>query len=121
MDRLEQQNQHVERLREWRNFPEKDYSLGFMTEQFKREVKKPQKALDKLYEVWQELIPAHLQPRTQPMSLKRGVLTVHVSDSATLYEMQRLVRSGLQDQLALCCGATLNRVKLVVAKLEESA
>ena len=91
--------QHVARMRSLRVRPERDNSLGFLAEQFKREVARPFKQLGDLTELWRSLLPEKLADGTRLESLQRGVLTVAVDSSARLYEVDRLLRDGLQSQL----------------------
>lgn len=78
---------------------EPDLSLAFLRDTFKREVEKPMKQLVQLAALWEQLVPPALASHTKLESLQRGVLRVAVDSSARLYELDRLLRSGLQHQL----------------------
>ena len=91
--------EHLDRLRKDRSLPKRDLSLGFLADQFKREVAKPYKQLGDLSELWAELVPAHLIERTRLVGLSRGVLHVEVDNPAAHFEIDRLLRGGLQKQL----------------------
>ncbi|MEM9348341.1 MAG: DciA family protein [Planctomycetota bacterium] len=90
---------HLDRLRKDRGLPKRDLSLGFMAEQFKREVAKPYKQLGDLAELWAELLPDRLVQRSRLVGLSRGVLHVEVDNAAAHFEIDRLLRGGLQKQL----------------------
>lgn len=90
---------HLGRLRQWRNKPEADAGMGFLKKQFKAEVEKPYKQLASVAEVWTKLVPVELLSHTKLESFSRGVLRVAVDSSARLYELDRLLRSGLEQQL----------------------
>lgn len=106
-------NQRLKRLRTWRVGKEPDLSLSFLKDQFKREVARPHQQLAELTDLWESLVPASIVARTRLESLSRGVLKVGVESSATLYELDQLLRSGLQRQLvAGCRRCTLQRVQL---------
>ncbi|MEX2671951.1 MAG: DciA family protein [Phycisphaeraceae bacterium] len=107
-------HRHIENLRGWRTRGERDLSLAFVRDYVKRTYAKPQKQLGKVVEVWAERVPEHLGMRTVLAALSRGVLTVHVADSATLYQLDRLLRDGLEQELRQTPGVTLRRVKLKV-------
>lgn len=99
---------------------EPDLSLGFMKKQFKSEVERPWKKLERVSEVWAELLPADLIERTRLQSLDRGILRVGVSDSVTLYELDRVLRSGTQRELIRRIpggGAAIRKIRLSVDPL----
>lgn len=90
---------HLERLQKSRSLPNRDLSLGFLAEQFKREVAKPYKQLGDLAALWRDLVPSALVERSRLIGLSRGVLHVEVDNPAAHFEIDRLLRSGLQKQL----------------------
>ena len=99
MSEQDAQSQYLNRLREWRNRPDKDVSLEFLEEQFKREVEKPYKQLHAMAVIWDELVPEAMAEHVWLESLSRGVLRVAVDSSAALYELDRLLREGLEQEL----------------------
>lgn len=106
---------HLDGLRERRNRKDPDLSLGFMRETFKREVQKPYEQLGDLAEIWTELVPVELSAHTRLVSLNRGVLRVFVDSSGRLYELDRLLRSGVFDELVTRHkGKAVRRVELKV-------
>jgi len=106
----------LERLRRYRNRPQPDLSLGFLTKQFERQVARPHKQLEKVIELWEQLVPAELAEHTRLEGLQRGVLKVSVDSSSRLYALDGLLRGGLQKQLTVSyTGGTLRRVQLRVA------
>ena len=119
MKEIDSQDKHLDNLRQWRIRKPKDVSTGFLGHYFKREIQKPFKQLQGINQAWAQLVPADLQARTQLDKLNRGTLTVIVNSSATLYELDRQLRSGLQKQFTQACRpANLNRVKLVVGQIK---
>ncbi len=105
----------MERLRQWRAFRERDVTLGFLKDTFKREVEKPFKQLEGLSELWTELVPAELAAHTRLEALSRGVLRVVVDSAGRHYELDRLLRGGLQRELTQRHkGAALRQVKVRV-------
>ncbi len=106
----------VARLREMRVRPEADDSLAFLATQFKHDVARPFKQLGDLAELWRTLVPEAVADGTRLESLQRGILTVAVDSSSRLYEVDRLLREGLQAQLIKAHkGPAMRRVKLRVA------
>lgn len=113
---------HLDGLRDRRNRKDPDLSLGFMTEQFKHEVQKPYEQLGALAEIWQELVPTELAKHTRLMGLTRGVLRVAVDSSGRLYELDRLLRDGVFDELVTRHkGKALRRVELKVGDVPDKS
>lgn len=91
--------EHLDRLRKSRSLPKPDLSLSFLADQFKRDVAKPYQQLGDLAALWRELVPGRLVDRSRLVGLRRGVLHVEVDNAAAHFEIDRLLRSGLQKQL----------------------
>lgn len=110
-------NRHLHRLRTWRNRAEPDQSLGFLKAQFDREVARPHRQLGQLVTLWAELVPEPLVHHTRLEGLARGVLRVSVDSSPHLYELDQLLRAGLERQLIRRqpAGTALRRIRLRVA------
>jgi len=114
-DESDATSQHVDKIRSLRVRPPRDFSLSFMADQFKRDVAKPFKQLGSLVELWNELLPADVAAGTRLEALQRGVLTVAVDSSARLYDLDRRLRGGLEQQLLTRHkGAAFRKVKLKV-------
>ena len=104
---------HLNRMRGWRVRPEGDESLAFLNDAFRRDVARPFRQLGAVVQVWAELVPAELAGQTRLEGLSRGTLSVSVTSSAALYELDRRLRGGLERQLVVRHrGAALRRVKL---------
>lgn len=113
---------YLNRLRRWRNRPDADLSLGFLKKQFDRDVRRPYQQLSSIAELWFALVPSTLVEHTHLESLHRGVLRVSVDSSAWLFDLDRLLRGGLERQLITQHkGPSLRRVQLRVNSLREGA
>lgn len=111
---------HLDRLRKDRSLPNPDLSLGFVAEQFKRDVAKPYKQLGDLSALWQDLVPAALVDKSRLVGLSRGVLHVEVDNPAAHFEIDRLLRGGLQKQLIQSHkGAAFRKVSIKVVGRRE--
>lgn len=102
-------------MRQWRSRPGRDQTLSFLVDHVKSHVVRPHRQVGQLAELWQELVPAEMVERTTLTSFTRGILTVHVADSATLYQLDRLLRGGIEQQLRQRCNTTLRSVRLKVS------
>lgn len=110
---------HVEGLRRRRTRPDPDLSLGFVQQQFERDIAKPARQLTAVVELWNELVPEALREATRLESLSRGVLHVTVHSSVELYELDALLRSGLERELIRRYrGPAFRRVKLRVGPVQ---
>jgi hypothetical protein len=114
---VEREPVQLQRLRGWRNRRGRDLTLAGLAEQVNRTVIRPHKQVAGLAVLWRELVPAALLERTALASFARGVLTVEVPDSTTLYEIDRLLRGGLERQLRAASTMPLRRVRCRVAGL----
>ncbi|MCE9590891.1 MAG: DUF721 domain-containing protein [Planctomycetes bacterium] len=114
---------HLDHLREWRNKPERAKMLGdFLPGQFKREIEKPYKQLATIAPVWMELVPAELAAHTRLESFSKGVLRVVVDSSSRLYELDRLLREGLQERIITAHkGPAFRKVQLKVGAVAGGA
>ncbi len=114
-DEAELSGVRLDRLRGFRVRRVRDDSLAFLAEQFKHDVAKPFRQLEAVAAVWEALIEPALRQHCRLESLQHGVLTVTVDSSATLYQLDALVRGGLTVKLAEASqGKTLRRIKLRV-------
>lgn len=111
---------YLDRLRGWRNRKDFDHSLSFIKPQFKREIEKPYKQLLAMAQLWPQLVPAELLARTKLETISRGVLKVIVDSSGALYELDRLLREGLEQKLITQNkGPAFRRVQLRVGRLDD--
>lgn len=110
----------LNRLRSHRNRREDQPALQDLPGWFDRQVARPFQKLQGLAEVWEAIIPEHIAGHTRLVSLQRGVLHVQVTDSASLYELDRLLRGGAQQRLTTSFKGTLRKVKLTVAPIDET-
>lgn len=108
----------LERVRDLRTRRSPDLSLGFLAAQFKRTVARPYRQFRDACRAWEKEVPAALAERTRLEGLSRGVLRVGVNSSAHLYELDRLLRGGMEERiLSACRGATPpRRIRLHLAK-----
>lgn len=107
-------SQRLEVLRQSRRAPDAPPGIGAMFQAQAKQLRRLERSLAGIGGAWTELCPPALLERTCIVSLRRGVLTIGVSDSAVLYEVDRLLRTGAQRQLVRSCPSTLRKVKVVL-------
>lgn len=87
----------------------------FLPQYFEREHRKPFDRLGEFIEKWAEIMPPEIVQRSRLSAFNRGVLTIHVDGSSTLYAADRLLKSGLEAQLRLAGRrAVLRKVRLAI-------
>ncbi len=112
-ERVERASEQLQRMRQWYR-PDRDRSLSFVGDLVKKQVTRPHQKLGKAAAAWSELIPEHLLRRTALARLRAGVLTVYAADDATRYELDCLLRSGVQRNIQRRCKASVRRIKVQV-------
>jgi CheY-like chemotaxis protein len=105
----------IERLRRLRQRPQRDLSIHALIESAAENARKTQKRLGAIIDLWEELMPTDMAARTRIQSLRGGTLHVAVDSSATSYELDRLLREGLEAELRSRYRGTLIRVRLRVS------
>jgi hypothetical protein len=101
----------------------KQYDADFapvLQEVFKREIEKPHKQLGAMVELWEQMLPPDITKHTRLESLVKGTLRVVVDSSARLYELDRMLREGLQDRIITSFkGPAFRRIQLRVGELRD--
>lgn len=93
--------------------PAPDTARGLFAE-VKADLERTRRRLHGVGEAWAGLCPAELAARTSLVGLTRGVLTVAVTDAGASFEIDRLLRGGMQAELIRRCAAPVRTVKIVV-------
>ncbi len=106
----------IEQLRPHRQVYDRANGLGDQFQTLARDYQRAGKRLDGLGEVWDALCPPGLIQRTALRPIKRGVLTIAVSDSTTRYAVEKAVKAGLDRELIMAAPMTVRSVKVVLAR-----
>ncbi len=88
--------------------------MAFLKKQFRQEIEGPYKQVSVIVAAWEEQVPPELSRHCRLESLRRGVLRVAVDSSEHLYELDRLLREGLEATLQRAHRGGLRRVQLVL-------
>lgn len=78
-----------------------------------RELQRTEKRLAGSSALWERVCPPELLERTCVVGLQRGTLTIGVRDHSTRYVLDRLLRSGLEDEVRRRSAVSVSTVKLV--------
>jgi len=108
-------------LRKFRARKERDFDLlPVLQSVFKNEIEKPHKQLGAMVELWEKSLPPSITSHTRLESLAKGTLRVVVDSSARLYELDRMLREGLQDRLITSFkGPAFRKIQLRVGDLQD--
>lgn len=104
----------LEKLRTWRGRKDRDLTLKRDLIALQRTLKKTNKQLSQIYELWESVVPEKIQSNAHPISLQRGVLEIAANGSPTSYQLQRLIREGLLQALQSQCTTHLKKIKITL-------
>lgn len=106
----------LELLRGYRTRRERDVSISMMVGDIAIHAERTRRRMGELIELWERLVPAELASRTSLSGLRGGVLHVIVESSSANYELDRLLREGLTQELRRNFRGTLMRIKTRIGK-----
>ena len=109
----------IEKLQGWRGRRAAELSIEPMIARLQDQAGESQRRLGDLITLWSALLPPELVERTVITSVRSGVMRVTVDSAATAFEIDRLLRSGLEGDLRRGFRGTLTRVKTTVGLLDE--
>lgn len=78
-----------------------------------RELQRTEKRLAGSSALWERVCPPELLERTCVVGLQRGTLTIGVRDHSTRYVLDRMLRSGMEEDLRRRSAVSISSVKLV--------
>lgn len=104
----------IEQLRARRVKPERAVEVRGVFAAAAREFTKRDRHFSVAAEAWGEVCPRELAARTAIVSFARGVLTIGVTDAATRFEIDRVLRAGAERELVRRMPTTLRKVRLEV-------
>ena len=106
----------LERLRQGRVRSEADASIGRQVSGVAQRAARTQRRLGALTDVWEFVVPAEIIGRTRLTSLRGGVARVVVDSASTAYELDRMLRGGLEQQLRRRFRGTLMRIRISIGE-----
>src|SRR5262245_51414492 len=99
MPRMPTPTQQLEKLRRHRARPGKDWTIGGVIADTQHESRRMHKKFGELVEIWEKLVPADVAAHTSLINLRAGILHVSVDSSSAAFELDRLLRSGVESEL----------------------
>lgn len=108
----------IDRLRAARVRPARDLSIASLINATHKRAADVQRRLGELIEIWEALVPEELSSHTRLTALRGSVLHVAVDSSPIAFELDRLLREGLDVALRQRYRRTLTRVKVTLAQMK---
>lgn len=116
----ERQRQNFEQLKAWRGPRERDLSLATTIVSIAKFAKKRQRDLGEVIAAWNALCPAKLGTACTVDSLTNGLLSMTASSAAAGYELSRLLRTGLDEEMKRRFPTRIRRIKVTIGEVAES-
>ena len=108
----------IGQLQAWRGHKGRDLSIAGTVQMTADNATRVQRRLGELIDVWREVVPPRIADRTALASLRNGVLQVTVDSAATAFEIDRLLRSGLDGEIRRRFRGNLTRIRTNVGTLD---
>lgn len=109
----------IERIRAHRSGGGPDFTIGSVVERIGEAVSRQGRRSAEIVAAWDELIPPELAAHTRITAFRGGVIYVAVDESAAIYELDRLLRGGVEHEIRRRVKATVTRVKLAIGPLHD--
>ena len=93
-----------------------DQSIAQVVNRVEDRATDTRRRLGKVIDVWDRVVPEEVGGRTKITALRAGVLYVRVESSSMRFELDRLLRGGLEDELRRSFHGSLRRVKVTVGE-----
>jgi len=108
--------EQLQKLRTLRQRQERDLTLATALAKERETFARSDRKLTQLIELWRDIVPENLKLHATPASYRGGTLHVEVDCAATAFEIDRLLRSGMEQTLRSRFNGTLLRVKCAQKK-----
>jgi hypothetical protein len=103
---------------EQRRRPERDWSIAAIVDAVEHDGRRKDRAIGRFMILWQELVPTDLARHLSVTGLRGGVLSVVASSASARYQMESLLRAGLEQELRRRFTGTLARVRITLGEGE---
>ena len=99
------------RLAPYRRIREFDASIGKLVRDTKKRAQRDEKRFSSFSEAWEQLVPPTLLAASRLAGSRGSTITIEVDSSAAKYELDRLLRSGLETNLRSLYTGPLTRIR----------
>ena len=107
----------LRRIAPSRRLPTRDVSITGLIAAAEKDARRAQRRLGSFSECWAALVPENIRADCQLGDIRGGAVTILVGSSAAKFELDRLLRAGLEAQLRSNFDGPLTRVKTKLAAL----
>ncbi|MCA9286092.1 MAG: DUF721 domain-containing protein [Phycisphaerales bacterium] len=108
----------LQRVVGWRTRFERNVSIAGLVKSIADGAARTQRRLGAMVELWETSVPAPLAALTRIDGLRGGTLQVVATSSAVAFEIDRLLRAGLERTIRIASNGSVVRVKVKVGELE---
>ncbi len=116
----ERLQQYFERLKSWRGPRPRDLSVAGEIASIAKFAKKRQRDLGEVITAWNTLCPAKLSGVCTVDGLTNGMLAITASSPSAGYELSRLLRTGLEEELKRRFPTRVRRIKVTIGEAADS-
>jgi hypothetical protein len=109
--------EELQKLRKFRGPRVSALGAGAMIERIATQSQKTRRKLGQVIDLWQAFVPENVAAETRIVAFNRGTLHVQAPNSSVRYEVDRLLREGLEQQLRASFRGTLRGVKVRVGEV----
>ena len=108
----------IDRLRSYRKPRSRDHRITDTLQKVRRQAARSRKQNGNLVDLWLAEVPGNITSRSSVSITRAGVVHAVVSDAATGYELDHLLREGLLIALQQSYPGPLARVRITVGNLD---
>ncbi len=108
----------IEQLRKHRQRRERDLSIAQLVGAMADDARRTQRRLGALIDLWSQLVPRELEKHSRVLGVRGGIVQIQCDSSSTRYELDRLLRQGLEQELRKRYPSTLTKIRLTVGDVE---
>ena len=101
----------LRRMAPYRRRRDRDCTISDLVEATQKSARKTQSRSGAFTEVWERLVPAEVSSACRLGEFRGGVITILVESSSAKYQLDNLLRSGLEVELRRDYSGPLTRVK----------
>jgi hypothetical protein len=108
----------IQRLQAWRGRRGGESAIADFVSRVAEDTRRAHRRLGNLADLWQQLLPPEIVQCTALTGMRGGVLHVAADSAAVAFQLDRLLRGGIESELRHGYGGTLTRIRIRVEPLD---
>ena len=108
----------IEQLRKHKQRRERDLSIAPLVGAMGDDARRTQRRLGALIDLWSQLVPGELERHSRVVGVRGGIVQIQCDSASTKYELDRLLRQGLEHELRRRYPSTLTKIRLSIGAVE---